>query len=528
MIATSVPLTRTPATTAHPNVATPSRSWILPGLAWLLEPVWRLMHASGLCSQLFMLRGFEAIRWHVGRIGARLRHHTTMRKVPAYRAFVLAQPPLAGAWPSTDKATYVNAYPMAARCVGGTIPARGVLIDESSGSSGTPTNWIRGTVEREANARTIIRGLEHRFGREPLFVINAFALGPWATGINLTLALSSWCRMKSLGPDIAKIINTLTHFGLSHHYVIMGYPPFLKQLIDNEQIDWSAHTVSFVYGGEGMSESMRRYMHQRGVTRVYGSYGASDLELNIAAETDLTIALRQLMDVRPELAARLLPQTGASYGGTLPMIFQFNPADFFLETTNKGELLVTVCRPGYLAPKVRYNIHDLGQVVRYPALRDALAAVGVNIETLAPRSLDLPLLFLYGRSDLSVSWYGCKIPPADVQDALFRTTALSQIADGFQLRAFDDSAGDKQLVVAVETRVPVTSQDTEVWSRGFFDALATVNQDFRESRRLAPVRSSPRLELHVQGTGPFEGADNRIKRQYLTASSSISSQANLP
>ena len=516
MIATSAHAKSTPATTiTRSRVAVSPLSWITPSVARLLEPLWRFMHASGCCSQLFMLRGFEAIRWHVGRIGARLRHHTTVREVPAYRAFVLSRTSRSSELPVTDKASYVNAYPMAARCVGGTIPSRGVLIDESSGSSGTPTNWIRGAVERDANARTIIRGLEHRFGCEPLFVINAFALGPWATGINLTLALSSWCRMKSLGPDIAKIVNTLTHFGPSHHYLIMGYPPFLKQLLDSEEIDWSAHTVSFVYGGEGMSESMRRYMHQRGVTRVYGSYGASDLELNIGAETDFTIALRQLMDARPALAARLLSQAGPQYHGTLPMIFQYNPADFFLETSSAGELLVTVCRPGYLAPKVRYNIHDLGQVVRFPALRDALAAAGVDIETLAPRALDLPLLFLYGRSDMSVSWFGCKIPPADVQDALFRTQALSKIADGFQLRAFDDAAGDKQLLVAIETRRPATMQETEAWAQQFFDALAAVNQDFRESRRLAPARSVPHLELHVQGTGPFEGADNTIKRQYL-------------
>ncbi len=500
------------------HLLTTTRSRVAAAIGYhVLEPCWWLLHRSGVCSTALMLRGCESTRWHMGRFGVWLRHVSSLHRVPAYRDFV--QHSVAQAAPGettrhgipmTDKANYVNAYSMASRCVGGTIPPRGVLIDESSGSSGQPTNWIRGVAERNANARTIRRGLEYRFGHEPLFVINAFALGPWATGINLTLALSSWCRLKSLGPDIAKIVNTLTHFGPSHHYLILGYPPFLKQLVDSADVNWSAYTVSFVYGGEGMSESMRRYLQTRGVARVYGSYGASDLELNIAAETDLTIALRQLMETRPEIASRI-----AQHGGTLPMVFQFNPADFFVESTPAGEMLVTVCRPGYVAPKVRYNIHDLGHVMRYPALRTLLAGFGINIEALAPRSLNLPLLFLYGRSDMSVTWYGCTIPPADIQDAVFRTPALSCIVDGFQLQTFEDGQGDKQLVIAIETRRCATATEADEWSRTFFDAVATVNQDFRESRRIAPPHNPPRLELYAQGTGPFDGTDNRIKRQYV-------------
>ena len=481
----------------------------------LLAPLWYLLHRSGLCSTVFMLRGFERVRWHVGRIGVRVRYESALQQVPAYRDFVSAHTSRhdksAADLPVTDKINYVNAYPMDARCESGRIPLRGVMIDESSGSSGRPTNWVRGAHERAANARTIRRGLKRRLqGDRPLFFINAFALGPWATGINLTLALSSWGRLKSLGPDIVKIANTLNDFGPSQHFVIMGYPPFLKQLLDRADVDWSRFTVSFIYGGEGMSESMRRYFEHRGIERVYGSYGASDLELNLAAETDFTIALRRLMETRPEIAARLMRHTGA-----LPMIFQYNPADFFLETTVGGELLVTVCRPGYVAPKIRYNIHDLGHVMRFPALSALLAEFGVDITTLDANAMDLPVLLHYGRSDLSVAWYGCKIPPADVQETLFRMPAFATGIDAFRLHTFDDADGDKRLVIALEQVQELPPPPTETWSGQFFDTLAAVNQDFRESRRMAPAIKPPRLELHPQGTGPFDGADIRIKRQYV-------------
>ena len=226
--------------------------------------------------------------------------------------------------------------------------------------------------------------------------------------------------------DLEKIANALRHFGPEHHYLILGYPPFLKQLVDRADIDWKRYRVSMAFGGEGMSESMRRYLQQKGIAKVYGSYGASDLELNMAAETDLTIALRRLLENRPELAARILRP-----GGTLPMIFQFNPSEFFVETNADGELLITICRPNYVAPKVRYNIHDLGHVMRYPDLRAVLAGEGIDLRSLDPGALDLPLLFHYGRSDASVSYYGCKIPPSDVQESLFRVPALAATVDAF-------------------------------------------------------------------------------------------------
>ncbi|MCC6317218.1 MAG: CoF synthetase [Gemmatimonadaceae bacterium] len=487
-------------------------------LAYIVtSPIVTLLHRVGLCGSLFALPGFERLRWKLGELGAWLRFQEAWRTVPAYRAFIARRVgSTAGGLlaiehvPVTDKASYVNAWPLEARCVRGALPASGVVIDESSGTGGAPTSWVRGARERDANARAIRRGLQHRLGRRPIFVINAFALGPWATGINLTLSLSRWCRVKSLGPDIAKIGNTLRDFGQGHHFVIMGYPPFLKQLVDTLEIDWVQYRVSMIYGGEGMSESMRRYLMNRGIERVYGSYGASDLDLNIAAETELTIALRRLLADRPELAARLV-----HHRGSMPMIFQFNPADFFIETNADGELLVTVCRPDYVAPKVRYNIHDLGHVVRFPELAKVLAEVGIPVASLDRSALDLPLLFLYGRADAAVSYYGCKIPPADVQEALYRVHAIAGEVDGFQLATFDDAEGDKRLVLHLEVTEALAGADAGPWTGPVFDALAAVNQDFRESRRMVPAGKQPSLVLHARGEGPFAGMDPRVKRRYI-------------
>ena len=54
----------------------------------ILEPAWYLMHASGFCSTVLMLRSLEPLRWHIGRIGAWLRHVSALDRVPAYRTFI--------------------------------------------------------------------------------------------------------------------------------------------------------------------------------------------------------------------------------------------------------------------------------------------------------------------------------------------------------------------------------------------------------------------------------------------------------
>ena len=38
--------------------------------------------------------------------------------------------------------------------------------------------------------------------------------------------------VKNTGPDLAKIVDTLRHFGPGFDYVVTAYPPFLKHLRD--------------------------------------------------------------------------------------------------------------------------------------------------------------------------------------------------------------------------------------------------------------------------------------------------------
>jgi phenylacetate-CoA ligase len=483
----------------------------------------RVLVLSDTTMLVVFIPGLERMRWNLGLRKAYVEHVRAKRRVPAYKDFTrqhtLGKIPFDGfvpdltAVPIMDKSNYVARYSIGERCVGGTLPSRGVIVDESSGSSGLPTNWVRGAVERKINKRMLQFGLEQLVGKAPKFIINAFALGPWATGVNVTMAFADIAMLKSLGPDRRKIENTLVAFGSEYHYIIMGYPPFLKALVDTAAVDWNAFNVVFIYGGEGMSEAMRDYLLAKGVRKVYGSFGASDLELNISTENDFTIALRKELVRNKALAAKLV-----RHSGTLPMIFQYNPMDFYIETDPNGELLITLCRPNYISPKIRYNIHDRGHVVRMRELKQTLKDCNVDLNKLGIPASDLPLLFHYGRSDMAVAFFGCKIAPADMQEVIFRLPAITSEIESFTLMTYEDAEVNKQLKLCLELFEGKDPEDydAQALAREMFAELENVNQDFRESVRMIPAGKEPSVALYKHGTGPFAESDIRIKLKYIT------------
>src|SRR3954453_4004533 len=53
------------------------------------------------------------------------------------------------------------------------------------------------------------RGGRPALGREPIFAINAFVLGAWATGMIVSQSLGELCIMKSTGSDATKVFSTM-------------------------------------------------------------------------------------------------------------------------------------------------------------------------------------------------------------------------------------------------------------------------------------------------------------------------------
>ncbi|MFF1633047.1 hypothetical protein [Leifsonia sp. NPDC058248] len=288
---------------------------------WAQDGFVRLFTHSVHTHKVLLGPGIEPFRWLLGRWRAWRTFELAARRVPAYREF-LAERGIPGrlrfrgrlaaafaAIPEMDKDSYIKKWSIPQRSIGGVLPRHGVVVDESSGSSGTPTSWVRGKDERLATRQLLQVGFARTANslRKQPFVLNAFSLGAWATGMNVSTSLTEVTMMKSIGPDRNKIIATMTEFGTGFTYIILSYPPFLKSLFEDDRLDWSQYDIVAAFGGEGISENMRshilRYAHS-----AFGSYGASDLEINIAIETDYTVALRRAIAADPRLARRITRQ----------------------------------------------------------------------------------------------------------------------------------------------------------------------------------------------------------------------------
>lgn len=488
--------------------------------AWLIELYRKPIMLTNTTIKFIFIPGFNRLRTFNGKARAYAEFVKAKKNVPAYRKFLQAtefsRPSFNGIVPNIheipfmDKESYINKYSIEDRCVNGEIDESGVIIDESSGSSGTATNWVRGQKERKRNARMIQFGMKNLLGEEPLFIINAFAMGAWATGLNISMSCVAFSKIKSLGPDKTKIENTIQQFGKSHQYIIMGYPPFLKLLIDTANINWKEYNVSLIFGGESMSESMRDYLIEKGIKKIYSSYGASDLELNISAENDFTIDLRRLLRSNDQLRESIV-----RYPGALPMLFQFNPADFLIESSAEGELIITICRPDYLSPKIRYNIHDRGHVLHMKELYIILKKLNIDNKKLIKPTTDLPILLHYGRADMTVSFFGANISPIDIQEVLYNLSDLAQIVNSFYVTTDDDYNGNKQLIISLEIQHNKSSSEINLVKLqiDFFETLAKINQDFRESKKMVSDNNTI-VRIYEFGHGPFTNNDIRIKSKY--------------
>ena len=447
------------------------------------------------------------------RIRARRALYRASRAVPAYAQFLEGSLVRGEEAPETDKSSYIDAYSIQARCVGGCIPAVNTTIDESSGSTGTPYNWVRSLRERRESHRFISYFATYCFGSEPWITINAFSMGAWATGTNMGIALQRNGIVKNTGPDIAKILSTLAFMGPGHGYLILGYPPFLKQIMDEaekQRFPLHDYHLDALVGGEGMSEGLRDYLKRR-FQKVYSGYGATDLELGIAGETPISVAIRRLAAERPDLRSRLF---GAD--SRLPMVFQYNPLMHFVEVNADRELVFTITRSSLLSPRVRYNVHDEGGILRYDEMAEALAAVGVDIERLVSaagsHNMRLPFLWVYGRRDFTMSVMGANIYPEDVEQCLYAEPDLARITRSFCQRLAETPNGGVRPCFMFEVDAEPDEALTQQFATSILARLLVLNADFRAAWTECPETLVPQVELYRLGEGPFQTTQGQIKQ----------------
>ena len=449
-----------------------------------------------------------------------------VREVPAYRSLVGGEAGLPNAatpeaWmtglPITTKASYVDRWALAERCAGGRIPVAGAELDESAGSSGAPYTWIRSQPELADVHRSLAllaRSLLPADGR-PLIVLNAFSMGAWATGTNVAVALRAIGTVKSCGPDVDKVLGTISLLGDDPSYIVCGYPPFLRTLLDAARarsVDLSKLTLYGFVGGEGMTEAARARL-ERSFVRVWSAYGASDLDIGVAAETPVSVWLRQQAAASPDLARALFGRTDR-----LPMVFQYDPCDYYVETvasaTGANELVVTVTRP-MLSPRIRYNVGDEGGTIVFAQAMQACRRRGLDLDDGHAKPFTLPFLFVHGRSDQTLSYMGANLYPEDVAAGIGDHRRCDDLgAFCMELLDVDD---DVRPVVHIEASVTAADEAALVDELvvTIRSRLAASSADYRAALSEAPAAADIRVHLWPPGTGPFAANAGRIKQRHV-------------
>jgi phenylacetate-CoA ligase len=450
------------------------------------------------------------------RIWERRAFYHAAYRVPAYGKFLVQQGLSNKEIPETDKESYIRAFPIEERCLDGKLFLKNVMADESSGSTGTPYDWVRSRREREESHLTISYFATYCFGREPLFTINAFSMGAWATGINMGMALQKNGSVKNTGPDIQKIFHTLEFFGPGHTYLITGYPPFLKRLMDEAQdrgFPLEKFRLYALVGGEGMSEGLRDYLLKR-FQKVFSGYGATDIEIGLAGETPLSVAIRRLALANPAVRKALFGDDPR-----LPMLFQYNPLMHHIKVNSRSELLFTVTRRSLLSPRVRYNVHDQGGVMRFDEMKKVLSGLGFELDRLvesrACGPLNLPFIWVFGRSDTTVSVMGANIYPEDLEHCLYAEPELARITRSFCLSVSESAQGGVRPCFIFEIEGEPNPELNLRFQQSILGHMIKLNADFREAWKEYPQALLPDIRLYAPGQGPFAQDQGKIKQVRL-------------
>ena len=198
----------------------------------------------------------------------------------------------------------------------------------------------------------------------------------------------------------------------------------------------------------------------------------------------------------------------------LPNIFQFNPYAYLVEENDEGELVVTITRPQNVDPRIRYNIHDRGHVLRMRDVLPVLRRFGLT-EVLDERVLDLPLLLQYGRSDHSVDYNGAVVPPDGVRDAVAGDAELVEAVENHRVVSFEDRAGDRRLHLALQLADGRALADPTAAAHRLLAAMRRANRDLDNAIRTSSPGTEPTVGVYPFRTGVFAGDGGRLKNEYV-------------
>ncbi|TAF07828.1 MAG: phenylacetate--CoA ligase family protein [Nostocales cyanobacterium] len=449
--------------------------------------------------------------------------------VPAYQAFLAAQninpqtiKTLADfqKLPVICKENYISLYSLSELCKYGTLGSCD-MIAASSGSTGKPTFWPRFLSDELQIATRFEQIFHDSFDADTksTLAVVCFTLGTWVGGMFTTnccrhLALKGYpITVITPGNNKTEILRVVEELGDKFEQVVLlGYPPFLKDVIDTgiaNGLQWGQYQIKLVMAGEVFSEEWRSLVGERigSENPCYdfaSMYGTADAGV-LGNETPLSICIRRFLATHPEAAKALFGES------RLPTLVQYDPCSRFFEVEDRR--LIFSGNNGI--PLIRYNILDHGGLISYEEMLKFLAEWGFNpIAELQQNrgNHKLPFVYIFGRSNFTVSYFGANIYPENVTVGLEQPIIREWVTGKFVLQVKEDADKNRFLSVVVELAPGVESSEEkrEVITSSIIAQLLRLNSEFAN---YVPVEyQTPQIEL--KSTGDVEYFPVGVKHRY--------------
>ncbi len=445
--------------------------------------------------------------------------------VPAYQAFLAAQQidPTAiqtfadfQKLPVINKENYISRYSLAQLCRYGKLEACD-MIAASSGSTGKPTFWPRFFTDELQIATRFEQIFHDSFyadTRRTLAII-CFSLGTWVGGMFTTnccryLASKGYpLTVITPGNNKSEILRIVQEIGAAFDQVVLlGYPPFLKDVVDTGitlGVEWQQYQIKLVMAGEVFSEEWRSLVGERvgAQNPCYDSaslYGTADAGV-LGNETPLSICIRRFLAEHPDAAKALFGES------RLPTLVQYDPSSRLFEVENN--ILLFSGDNGI--PLIRYNIMDTGGIISYDAMFEFLAEWGFDpVEHLRsqtqqlPRGIHpLPFVYVFGRSNFTVSYFGANIYPENVTVGLEQGRIPEWVTGKFVLQVKEDADQNRFLSIVVELAPGVESGEDkrQAITSSILSQLLRLNSEF--ANYVSPEYQTPQITLAPMGDAEY-------------------------
>lgn len=445
--------------------------------------------------------GFAETRQFFTRVAAEVPAYGVMLKEGGIDPATIRNPSDFSGLPLLDKANYVRRFSQDQVVFGGDR-ARCDFYAVSSGSTGEPTFWPRSAADEYPVAvrfEQVFRDMFRAHEKRTLAIV-CFAMGTWVGGMFTTFCLRAVAekgyRIMIATPgnkpdEIIRIVERLG--GDFDQTVLLGYPPFLKEVIDAGRakgLDWGRYKPRLVLAGEVFSETWRELMAERaGVDDILhfaaSLYGTADAGV-LAQETPLSVAVRRFLAKHPSLAQDIFGDT------RLPTLCQYDPTNRYFEVVD-GTLAFSGDNG---VPLIRYHIADRGGVMTHDAMLAKLRTAGF---TPPEGGRHQSFVWVFGRANFTISYFGANIFPETVSLALEQPNVRGFVTGKFVMEVKEGLRDKPAFALAVELAQGVSATDQIAASVGE-SVLATLRQLNSEFANYVPAALQvPLVTLYPQG-----------------------------